>query len=86
MKKRQKTKAQKSLSISWLSTYVVCSKRIENVVRQTREQVYHKPSFYVVSLYNAWIGHYFAARSDKSSVKVEQNVDKEDDVNDAIIF
>ncbi len=57
---------------------------IEDIVRQAREQINHKPAFQVVHADYFGVGHHLSGGADERCVKVEDNVNEEDDVDDAV--
>jgi len=59
-------------------------KGIDNVVGQAREEVNHEPTFKVIHADNLRIRDYFSSGTNKRRVEVEHNVDKEDDIDDAV--
>lgn len=63
------------------TTYVIGAKRVEHVVRQTREQVDHKPGFYVIALDYCRIRDNLAAGPNECRVEIEQNIDGKHNVN-----
>lgn len=66
-------------------TYVfVVVERVEDVVRQTGEQVDDEPALEVVHSDDFGVGNDFTVRSNEGRVKIEYDVDKEDDVDDRI--
>jgi len=62
-------------------THIVCSKGVEHIVRQTREQVNDEPSLDIISLYDGRIRHNLAAGPNKCGVKIEQNIDGKNNVD-----
>lgn len=63
-------------------TYVlVVVERVEHIVRQAGEQVNDEPGLEVVHPDDFRVGHHLATRTHERRVEVEDDVDKEDDVN-----
>ena len=56
--------------------------RVKDVVRQTGEQVDDEPTLEVVHADDFWIGDDLAVGPDERRMKIEYDVDKEDDVDD----
>ena len=57
---------------------------IEDVVRQAREEIDHKPAFQIVHADNLGVGHHLSGGADKRCVKIEYDVNEEDHVHDAV--
>ncbi len=67
------------------STHVfVVVERVEDVVRQTGEQVDDEPALEVVHADDFGVGDDFAVGSDEGRVEIENDVDEEDDVDDRV--
>ena len=58
--------------------------RVEDVVRQTGEQVDDEPTLEVVHADDFRVGNDLAVGPDERRVKIEYDVDKEDDVDDRV--
>ena len=57
---------------------------VEHIVRQTGEKIDDEPTLEVIHADYFWIGDHFATGTDECSMKVEDNVDEEDDVHDRV--
>ena len=53
---------------------------IEDIVRQARKEIDHKPAFQVVHTNNFGVGHHLSGGADKRCMKVEYNVYEEDNI------
>lgn len=66
-------------------TYVInILECIEHIIGETRQHVDHEPTLQIVHSDNFRIGDDLPTRSHKRCVEIEDNVDKEDDVNDTV--
>lgn len=57
---------------------------IEHVVRKAREKIDEKPGLQIIHTYDLGLGHDLTARANESGVKVEDNVNEEDDVYNGV--
>lgn len=60
-----------SVSFSQFSYIFVMVESIENVIRQTAEQINDKPGFEIISANHFWITNHFSTRSNKCCVKIQ---------------
>ena len=58
--------------------------RVEDVVRQTGQQVDKEPTLQVVDPHRTQVQYDVTGSGDEGRVTVEEDVDKEDDVDDAV--
>lgn len=72
------------LNGKWWTHIFVVIERVEYVVRQTGEQVYDEPALEIVHADDFRIGDHLAAGTDERRVKIEDDVDEEDDIDDRI--
>ena len=57
---------------------------VDDVIRQTGQQVDDEPGFHVVHADQLGVGDDFSGRADEGGVEVEDDVHEEDDVHDAV--
>ena len=68
-----------------LRTYIInMLECIEDIIRQAREKINHKPAFQVVHTYYLWVRDDFSRRPDKRGVEIEDYIDEKDNVHDTI--
>lgn len=85
--KNVKTFEQYFLYIFWMLNYVfIVIESIENIIRQTAEQINDKPRFQIIHSYDFRITDYLTARSHERCVKVQNCRQKEKKNTDQFRF
>ncbi|GFX36326.1 hypothetical protein TNCV_4932391 [Trichonephila clavipes] len=77
-------KKYKTISALFYTYVIVVVEGIEHVIRQTREEIDDEPTAHIIHANDLGVRNHFPSGPHESRMEVEDNVNEEDDVDDAV--